>query len=254
MDADSDGSADENLRDFANAELGMDRVVFLNYSQYSQSARIDTVFFDLCSADYVINLEDDWESRITTWFQGNILGFGLDPDLILDRVLSNAIRLLEENEEMLEVWVGDTPLLQKYSNVSSWIQMERPDENGPQWYRHRYAFKDSAIGVTRPGNSIKGDTSHKTGGSLKHRGRLARVGRMSLIHDMLGLLKDPKTDWDVESLYAAKAEALGFSSGQFCLSKKGPRQGGMMGSWCSVDPEKIGSGSTTGIFWKTSLV
>lgn len=196
------------------------------------------LLFDLCSAPFIVSLAEGWETRV-----GWMNPFRQDSEGVVEKavkapVIEAAIKILEQNPTLLEVWIGDVPNTATYSsNRTSWLQAPWSDgqDNGTAWYRIQSAWNSSALGVWR------------FGGSIKHRERLARVG------NLMGSGVDATQEFNeltLQAEYAKRAASMGFSSAHFCLGRA-PREDQ---DQCDSNPDVIGHGATAGMMWRARQV
>lgn len=101
---------------------------------------------------FIIFLEDNWE---TVYFSSTFH----DDFLYSAPVFQQAIDLMEAEKDVLEVWLGDTPRSPHYSERSGWKTVPGyqigSDSTYVKYYRKQYANNQSALGITRPGGSLK---------------------------------------------------------------------------------------------------
>lgn len=102
---------------------------------------------------YVIFLEEKWEA---VYFTNVTLPKGY---LYAAPLFTQAIDLMESENDLLEVWLGDTPRANKhYSNRTAWLRAKKRDFNGKvgaSFYRKQFGNSWSPLGVTRVGGSLK---------------------------------------------------------------------------------------------------
>ena len=196
----------------------------------------DILLNEMCSADYILSLEDNWEKRI-----GFIEGEAVTRVSNL-KLLSLAIELLEKEKNVLEVWLGDVPNVKEYNGTRSvWKSVSHlnvsEDNVGADGLKYRIQDKSSTypLGVTR------------FGGTLKHKKRLSLVEPYVSI---MNSLSEGASVLDREMAYASAVARLGLKSAHFCLGDSMDKKSSVQ---CDLDPEKIGDGATTGMFWKIRL-
>lgn len=199
---------------------------------------------------YVLFLEDRWETVYFHADSPNLKTFTYSTP-----VFRQAMNLMEKEEKILEVWIGDTPKHSHYTNRSSWLSLKGTKRNWANKYRFQYSNKHSSLGITRPG------------GSLKHLARLStlpswswitaftelptnRIQALSISNQTQSLpLSNQNNSLSLSSQekFADVAAKLKFCSAHFCMTNDG-------GPDCAVDLEHGIGSPTTGIMWRNRIV
>jgi hypothetical protein len=201
---------------------------------------LDKATSDCKSSRHVLFLEDKWE---TIYFNSESNVLAKEKLLHTAPIFRQAMDLIKQEPDLLELWIGDTPNHVTYTNRTSWTALPKvSDPNWVKYYRKQYAYKSSGLGVTR------------LGGSLKSTARLARMPTWrSLDNKSKAFTYIPKQSLSisVQEKYAAHAHKLGFASAHFCLRKGKVAESG---DNCNVDFDEFRSDDTTGIMWRQRIV
>ncbi|KAI9135980.1 hypothetical protein BKA69DRAFT_1107176 [Paraphysoderma sedebokerense] len=157
------------------------------------SPGLNSLFFGLCRAEYILSLEEDWMARYENW----------DVDV---PAIKMAMRILETDETVFEVFLRDF----RYNDVvhgnrTGWFFTPQVSEIAPSemtsslvrpvQYRRMYQNQNNIFGT------------YTNGATLKSQYRLLRVGRQK------GLNGEPD--------YADRVAKAGYASAHFCIEKNG---------------------------------
>ncbi|RKO98395.1 hypothetical protein CXG81DRAFT_21362 [Caulochytrium protostelioides] len=238
------GPARESWPEVYQQELALDHIKFVPVGTTAAEG-YDILMHDLCTAPYVLMLEADWEARIN--FPGLLPLPAHDDKPVVEQgnphvpLVSQAIRLMEAEETIGEVWLGDTPNFAEYSNRSAWTPVPfdlqavtrvvdpeaplLPKPSAPEdpsvqlpaptslFYRTQSRSDATPLGVMRPGGALKHRQRHITHGGRMH--DLARVASHASL--------SPARIQQQQQLRVANQLAdAGLSSAHFCLSAVGP--------------------------------
>ncbi|KAJ3163345.1 hypothetical protein HK101_000632 [Irineochytrium annulatum] len=282
------GAADESFHEAYDDEMPIDRSRFFPQPRdatdwTSLEAARDAALIDLCTAPYVLSLEDGWETRYAPMLEDRAdaaadsddrTGKGGVSNTLRRvaasgrRILGGAMALLERKRDLLEVWVGDVPAMSGGAARarSGWISLDI------EWEKGSGKVEERAFWYRRQGSAGYPFGSTRVGGSVKSRRRLRQVGRRTeRFEEAYGpVVEEPNTenpegpplrhappasDEDRDMRYARAVTEAGFQSAHFCLGAFAweDERSEPTGE-CALDPEGSGDASTTGIMWRISSV
>ena len=178
---------DNNSGDEAKMVLAMDLpidVLILSSKNVGIASALNSAFFGISRAPYILSLEEDWEAKFDQW----------SPNFPM---IQMSIFILENDPEVLEVWLRDFnyDLDDHTKNRTDWL-LTPPNGNfsflpgGQVEYKRQYA----------------GDVwgAYTNGASLKHTSRFDSIGRFSGVNG--------------EYTMALKVKAKGLASAHICLN------------------------------------